>query len=324
MNKTNLLIILIFNTFLSFGQELIEPAKSLNEQMRTSYKAEDYENAMKLIDSIINNSNINSNLENPANIFDKETQKTFLYNKYKIAEKLNDWETSMSCLEKVIKMGGSISSAYGANYDRYDLAKLYLKVNEKSSACDELKIVSNFIYDYDGRYKERHKEAMKFKDSVCGEYLAQKDFDEKKAINPHYGNQAPAFSLLGAYEDDVEKILGKSTGKYLEHRGKDSYDAYVYKTKFGEYRIAFRNGSAFVIWYYPSVKQKFIEDELWTGGMFNIENDYLNGGAIGTSSSGFVNGVNYYSIDYDYDNYEQHSITFYGKKDGYVNKILIF
>jgi len=126
---------LIFNTFLSFGQELIEPAKSLNEQMRTSYKAEDYENAMKLIDSIINNSNINSNLENPANIFDKETQKTFLYNKYKIAEKLNDWETSISCLEKVIKMGGSIRSAYGANYDRYDLAKLYLKVNEKSSAC---------------------------------------------------------------------------------------------------------------------------------------------------------------------------------------------
>lgn len=294
-----------------------------NNEITKEYKNNNYQKANDLLNEIISNSNLTS-ISNPKYFLNNDQKILLLNNKSKISEKLNDLETAIFSLKKMMEIGSTISDAYGLNFNRIQLAKLYLKNKQNDQACDELSIVSNYIYDYDGRYKNEHSEAMKLKDSICQNYLSKKLIAEKKKDNPNYGNQAPAFSILGAYESEIEKILGKPSGKYLEHRGKNSYEAYTYKTKWGNYSVAYTDGKSTVIWIYPTIKQSFNEKELFRGGKFNIENEYLKGSVIGNTSNGILNGISYFSIDYTYNLYENHSIIFYGKKNNIVTKILVY
>ncbi|POS00779.1 hypothetical protein Q361_12314 [Flavobacterium croceum DSM 17960] len=296
---------------------------SKNNEITKEYRNNNYQKANDLLNEIISNSNLTT-ISNPKFLLNNDQKILLLNNKSKISEKLNDLKTAISSLKQMMEIGSSINDAYGLNFNRIQLAKLYLKDKENELACDQLEIVSNYIYDYDGRYKDEHLKAMKLKDSVCSTYLKNKSITAKKSKNPNYGNQAPAFSLLGGFESDIENLLGKPKGKLLEHRGDKSYDAYIYKTKWGEYRIAYEDGQSFIIWFYPIIKQKFDEKDLFYGGKFNIENDFLKGSVIGNTSKGFVNGQNYFSIDYEYNSSENHSIIFYGKKSGLVTKILIY
>lgn len=317
--KTLILILLTTKVFSQGETEL----DLKNNEITKEYKNNNYQRANELLNEIITNSNLTT-ISNPKYILNNDQKILLLNNKSKISEKLNDLDTAIISLKNMMEIGSTISDAYGLNFNRIQLAKLYIKNKQNDKACDELNIVSKYIYDYDGRYRKEHDEAMSIKDSICKNYLNEKEIAEKKKENPNYGNQAPAFSLLGAYESDVEKILGKPTGKYLEHRGKTSYDAYTYKTKWGNYNVAFTDGKSTVIWIYPTIKQSYNESELFRGGKFNIENDYLKGSVIGNTSNGILNGINYFSIDYTYNSYENHSIIFYGKKNSIVTKILIY
>ena len=307
-----------YKIYPSQTQKWPEPVKVAYRAVDSLWAKGDFDQAIKGLREIIDDSNINEGLGSPLYAFDEKNQKYFLYKNFRLHKLAGKYDIAIEQLKRVIKLGGSTSYIHR---DKFDLAILYIDNGQLGLACEELQAISlrRRVYNYEDRFKR----AKILKDSLCLDLLAQKEFEKKKAQNPHYGNQAPAFSLLGGYKDDTEKALGKSTGKILQHRGGDSYDAFVHKNKWGEYRVAYRNSRVILVWFYPSVKQKFDTGQLWHGGMFDIDNDHLLGDGICQSSNGFYDGVDYYSIDCQYG-YNWHSIVFYGKKDGYVSKVLVF
>lgn len=234
-------------------------------------------------------------------------------------DKINEIDSAIIVYNDIIADGEkAFSNAYDKYRYHYYRAKLKLKNGDINAACDDIDKATRFVATWD----EDYKAALLIKDTICNNYLLNKEIERKKKDNPNYGNQAELFSLIGEGQDDVVKSLGKPIGKTLEHRGEDSYDCYVYKNKNGEYRIAFRNGAAIVVFMYPYIKQKFGEDHLWNGGKFDIENNNV-GSCIVTSSKGFVGNVSYFSRDYDCDG-GNYSVVFYGTPGGYVSKALAF
>ena len=72
-------------------------------------------------------------------------------------------------------------------------------------------------------------------------------------------------------------MIGAPAAKTMVHRGSDSYDGYKYETKNASYSIAFRNGNAFVVVVTPKLKQNLTDDDLFDGGVFDIENAAISG-----------------------------------------------
>jgi hypothetical protein len=124
------------------------------------------------------------------------------------------------------------------------------------------------------------------------------------------------FSLVGKSEAQVTELIGKPTTKTLVHRGADSYDGYKYVTKTAEYSIAFRNGNAFVVVAKPLVKQKFNEDDLFDGGVFDIENSSISG--VFKPVKGKEKELSYFGFSTGLNAY-----TFYGT-NGNVTKAIAF
>lgn len=127
----------------------------------------------------------------------------------------------------------------------------------------------------------------------------------------------PFFSLLKMSETEVAETLGKPVKNTLVHRGSDSYDGFLYKTKTAEYAVAFRNGSAFFITVTPLVKQPFSEDALFDGGVFDVENERL-GGTLFRPVSGKKDGVAYWGMSIGENTYQ-----FYAK-NGSVSRAVAF
>jgi hypothetical protein len=124
------------------------------------------------------------------------------------------------------------------------------------------------------------------------------------------------FSLVGLPQSEVENTLGKPVKSTLVHRGSDSYDGFLYKTKTAEYAICFRNNNAFVVSVTPLVKQSFSEDALFDGGVFDIENDNVSG--TFRPLVGKENGIAYFGMTTGSKSY-----TFYGK-NGSVARAVAF
>lgn len=135
--------------------------------------------------------------------------------------------------------------------------------------------------------------------------------------NAQTDKQIPFFSLLKKSQSEVENTLGKPTKKTLVHRGSDSYDGYLYRTKNAEYSIAFRNGNAFVVVATPLVKQPFSEDALFDGGVFDVENERL-GGTMYRPVSGKKDGVAYWGMSTGENSYQFYS------KNGSVSRAVAF
>ena len=140
------------------------------------------------------------------------------------------------------------------------------------------------------------------------------------------------FSLLHMDKDSVSFYLGKSKGTLFEEYGSGiaTKEAFRYTTSRGEYRIIYRNNQSNYVVFYPNVntKQKFNADELFEGGIFDINNDnqYFMSQCTGRDSQGSIKNVLFYSINYncEYGAGIQHSITFYGKKSGNVFKVAAY
>jgi hypothetical protein len=124
------------------------------------------------------------------------------------------------------------------------------------------------------------------------------------------------FSLVGQSQSEVENTIGKPSKATLVHRGSDSYDGFLYKTKTADYSIYYRNGNAFVVSITPILKQSFSEDALFDGGVFDIENEKVEG--TFRPLSGKENGIAYFGMTTG-----QNTYTFYAK-NGLVSRAVAF
>jgi hypothetical protein len=124
------------------------------------------------------------------------------------------------------------------------------------------------------------------------------------------------FSLVGQSQSQVENTIGKPVKATLVHRGSDSYDGFLYKTKTAEYAICYRNNNALVVSITPILKQSFSEDALFDGGVFDIENDKVSG--TFRPLSGKENGIAYFGMTTG-----QNTYTFYAK-NGVVSRAIAF
>lgn len=136
------------------------------------------------------------------------------------------------------------------------------------------------------------------------------------ALNAQNDKPIKFFSLVGLPQSEVENTLGKPVKSTLVHRGSDSYDGFLYKTKTAEYSICYRNNNALVVSVTPILKQSFSEDALFDGGVFDIENDNVSG--TFRPLVGKENGITYFGMTTGSKTY-----TFYSKS-GLVSRAVAF
>jgi len=174
-----------------------------------------------------------------------------------------------------------------------------------------------------------HKLAIEKAAPFCQEQLEQKQFTEKKQLNPHWGNQIPVGSLILSEKPDIDKLLGNTLGKTAEIYNGYTYEAFIYNTKNGKYHIVYKSNIATYIAYYPTVQQRFSEDELMNyGWKFDLLNNCSKDNFGLTAETGFIGNISHIDIYVSGGNnttrcYPYH-VIFYSNNGQYVSKVVVW
>ena len=138
------------------------------------------------------------------------------------------------------------------------------------------------------------------------------------------------FSLLHMSREKVEILLGEPQKAVFDHFNKNKnvkIASFQYVTEKGEYRIFYENELSKAIAFYPNltIEQKFGEDKLFNGGIFDVDNfDPFFSECSGIQGQASLEDETYYMMTYSCSNDIARSIIFFGKLNDNVYRVIAY